>query len=271
MVQLLIVDDESLAIEGIKTAVDWEKLGVSSVFTAFNIRQAKEIFDNRIIDVMLCDIEMPQGSGLELLAWVREKYPRTECIFLTCHADFKYAQQAIQLGSLDYILKPVPSAELEAIITKAIAKINRESKLQQYSSYGQLWFRQIAGKGMENTNTAENSESVIERVKEYIALHIDRDLNREEIANHVYLNPDYLTRIFKKETGLSLMEFVSQERIKVAKELLAQTVLAVSAVAARVGYTNFSHFAKIFRKYTNMSPNDFKRKHASTSDSFNNS
>lgn len=137
--QMLIVDDEMLFVEGLKSDLHWETFGVSTVHTAYNIRQAKEIYEAHPIDIMLCDIEMPQGSGLELLTWVRERYPKTESIFLTCHADFKFAQQAIQLGCFDYLLKPVALAQLEEVIVKARAKINKESELQQYSRYGQFW------------------------------------------------------------------------------------------------------------------------------------
>lgn len=113
MYQILIVDDEVHAVKGIRSGMDWNRLGITAVFTAYTVRQAKELFEREHIDIMLCDIEMPQASGLELTKWVRERYPKTETIFLTCHADFKYAKQALQLGSLDYILKPVPFAELE--------------------------------------------------------------------------------------------------------------------------------------------------------------
>lgn len=88
---------------------------------------------------MFCDIEMPQGSGLDLLAWVREYYPSTESVFLTCHADFHFAKQAIQLGSFDYLLKPVPIPELESVIVKVIAKRSEESKRNEFSRFGQYW------------------------------------------------------------------------------------------------------------------------------------
>jgi len=88
MYRLLIVDDEAFIANGIKSSVDWHKLGIVSVSIASNVRQAKEEFQNQPFDMMICDIEMPQGSGLELYEWVREEYPQTECIFLTCHADF---------------------------------------------------------------------------------------------------------------------------------------------------------------------------------------
>lgn len=141
MWNLIIVDDENLIVEDIKASIDWNKLGISNVFTAFSMRRAKEIFERDKINIMLCDIEMPQGSGLELLSWVRENSPKTESIFLTCHADFSYAKEAVRLGSLDYILKPIPYEELEKAITKAIDKVSKDSQLEEFSRFGEFWFK----------------------------------------------------------------------------------------------------------------------------------
>jgi two-component system, response regulator YesN len=141
MLNLLIVDDEKLIVEEIKLKVDWIKLGISNVFTAYSMRQAIEMFENNKINIMLCDIEMPRGNGLELLSWVKEHSPKTEAIFLTCHADFAYAKEAVRLGSLDYILKPVSAEELEAAVVKAAKKISKDNELEEYSRFGQFWFK----------------------------------------------------------------------------------------------------------------------------------
>ncbi|MDR6881694.1 helix-turn-helix domain-containing protein [Bacillus sp. 3255] len=528
MLQLLIVDDEIHAVEGIRSGVNWEKLGISSVFSAFTVKQAKEVFESERIDIMLCDIEMPQANGLELAEWVSEKYPLTLTIFLTCHADFKYAKLALQLGSIDYILKPIPFIELEKTIQKAIGKIHKDSELAQFSQYGQFWFQHqpmlierfwmdlihqaippaaeavrnaaaernipydeamtfvpvllsvqrwhkgltlreekimeyalknaaeelivgnkqngqvialdggrllailpaegnadpelllkhkcesyitacgqyfycdlscyigspvhghdiysmvnrlrdveknnvaynnkvflvssyplqsslhalpdmglwavmmkegefdkvlqdaiayvermvqqdrldakllqqfyqdfqqmmyvalqtkgiqahqlfgdnvslnfsenatrsvtnlvswmnhAVGRAMEYADTVGQSESVVNRVISYIKRHIAEDLSREDIANHVFLNPDYLTRIFKKETGMAISDYLFQERLKLAQELLVKTDMPISAVASHIGYANFSHFSRMFKKHTDMNPNEYRQLH----------
>lgn len=141
MTQVLIVDDENIVVEDLLTTFDWKKLGITKVFTAFSMKQAKEVFRNNTVDIMLCDIEMPQGSGLDLLAWVKENHPKVESIFITCHMDFGYAKEAIRLGSLGYILKPISFEELEASINKAIEKIKNDSKLAEQSNYSKFWFK----------------------------------------------------------------------------------------------------------------------------------
>ncbi|MGO4374434.1 response regulator, partial [Paenibacillus sp. MCAF20] len=139
--QILLVDDEAHAIEGVKSDLDLAKLQISNLFTAWNIRKAKEILEQERIDILLCDIEMPHGSGLELQAWLREHQPHIVTIFLTSHADFKYAKEALKLGSLDYLLKPVMADELEGAIRKAQELIDRNGEISRNSQSHQLWMK----------------------------------------------------------------------------------------------------------------------------------
>ncbi|MFK4996896.1 helix-turn-helix transcriptional regulator [Bacillus sp. N9] len=79
------------------------------------------------------------------------------------------------------------------------------------------------------------------------------------MANHVYLNPDYVTRIFKRETGLSISEYLQQERIDTAKKLLIHTNKPISDIAIESGYSSFSYFSTIFKKVTQCSPVEFRK------------
>jgi two-component system, response regulator YesN len=143
MFRVLIVDDEIYAVKGLVDGVNWERLGVIQVFEAYNAREAKAILDNELIDLMICDIEMPEMNGLSLLEWVREMHPELDVVFLTCHAEFGYAKQALRLGSRDYLLKPVVFAELEEIVVKYLEEVQKkkyESKqLETFKKYYRLW------------------------------------------------------------------------------------------------------------------------------------
>ncbi|KOP65587.1 AraC family transcriptional regulator [Bacillus sp. FJAT-18019] len=534
MHQLLIVDDEAIAVESLKSGINWSELGISRVFTAYNAQLAQEVISREAIDLLVCDIEMPQGSGLDLLKWVREYNPAIEAIFLTCHADFHYAKQAIQLGSFDYLLKPVPFEELKAVVEKAIEKLEQENQLNEFSRFGKywvqhqpllverfwldilnqsisghaqairkaaeernipysdemtflplliqvrrwekpvtlrdekiveyairksaeeilqdqggqcilvsvepgrllvllngdgysaknaqslksrcetyidacrryfyasvscyigkavhgdqiasmylrlvkmnennvayeenvflleeelaspanqhllpdmslwaillkegaydrvlaaamafidsqvkdnqltlsllnqfiqdfqqmfyyvlqvkgiqahqlfgdpesldlyakssrsatnslMWVQHLIGKAADFTSSVEHSPSVVEKVKEYIHQHLSEDLSREDIASQVFLNPDYLTRVFKKETGMSISDYLLQQRLNIAASLLANTGLSVSSIAAQIGYANFSHFSRMFKKYYGKSPLEYRQEHSGTS------
>jgi two-component system, response regulator YesN len=129
------------------------------------------------------------------------------------------------------------------------------------------WVNHTVGKANAQAQAAAETNEVVGNVKKYIALNLDQDeMSRDDIAAQVYLNPDYLSRIFKKETGLSISDYVLQERISAAKELLGHTNIPVSAVATSVGYSNFSHFTKIFKKYTERNPMEYRHQMQEQSD-----
>ena len=525
---VLIVDDEIHSIRGVQAGVNWEKHDITSVYTANNLRQAQEVFINNQVDLLLCDIEMPKGSGLDLLKWVREHYPETEAIFLTCHSDFFYAKQALQLKSFNYLLKPVDYQELEDVIHDALEKIkiDREAKMVEesylrlkkshhsvmqerfwldlihqafpatketiekqmknyhlsytdvntflpilfhvqewkenlsvheekvseyalnkalaeiveeynmdgyvlnlevgyvlmiialetpinlkefnencnqfilefaqffscdlcgyignhvpieelvgmvqtlqefdsnnvtesnktmvcnknkkclcsspliptadwtslmksgpkekfleainlfftnwkksdenitaqslhlfYQDFLQLifyvlqvkgiqanqvysqnlltekpqrvlkslnslhnWVIYIADVAMDQLHLPQEKGSVVDMVKKFIHHHLgEQRLSREDIASFVYLNPDYLTRVFKKQTGLSISDYLQLQRIEYAKKLLKETNLPVSEVALSAGYSNFSYFSTIFKKFTKFNPMEYRK------------
>ncbi len=526
MYSVLIVDDDDHDIRKVKTGIDPNIIPIDKIYTANNIQQAKGILLCKQIDILLCDIEMPQGTGIELLEWGQEKNQDTVTVLLTCHTDFKYAKQAVRLGCLDYLLKPVDLEELNSVLKKADIVLKKKTETLRINDYQQMWkkitplvmesfwfnlinnmelstedaikamiesmnipitmtmkffpilltiqryqkdlsarnqkitehvikqsinkiflkedcspqiiklndmdyivilsfenpeyskrktmkencealiricngvccdascfigemtnvsdfsnviavlktlrnenvilnqvidiqeveeksevstpninlwttllkkgkekevieeifvyfkvlyrtgninlnvlkqFRQdflhmihlllnqnsistreffcdavsleleeksinsteemsiwvkhTIRKALERINAIERSNDVVEKVKEYIALHLDEeDLSRETIAHYTFLSPDYLSKIFKKESGFSISDYIIQERFKKARELLVSTDLSVSAVVSAVGYSHFSFFSKMFKKIVGCTPIEYRKR-----------
>lgn len=136
---LLIVDDEFYSVENLRAKLDWAALGFGQVLCAYSMAQAQEIFRRETIDILLCDIEMPQGSGLDLLEWVRGEGFPTVCIFLTCYAEFGYASKALHLGSSDYLLKPVDREELLAAVERAIEQVRQQEAQRTNALHAGYW------------------------------------------------------------------------------------------------------------------------------------
>lgn len=151
-ISILIVDDDKLLVDKLEETVQWEKTGISMVFTAYNIRQAQKLLSEFPIRLLLCDIDMPQGSGLELLEWIRSCRMETECIFLSSYANFAYAQKALRLSTREYLLKPISNQDLENVLQKIVREIREEAKEEESTKKGrnkeQFWeefFRDPAG------------------------------------------------------------------------------------------------------------------------------
>lgn len=130
---ILIVDDDVLAVQGIRSAIWTKKLGIDCIFCAYRVQEAKEILKKEKIDIALCDIEMPKGNGLELMAWIRQERYSVTMMILTSHADFQYATSAIKLGSFDYLLKPATDEELNGALERAIQKRKETQYLEKES------------------------------------------------------------------------------------------------------------------------------------------
>lgn len=101
-------------------------------------------------------------------------------------------------------------------------------------------------------------KSLTEQTKDYVEAHLGERLQNDQIAQALFLNVDHLNRIFKKETGMTLSEYISVKRIDRAKLLLLTTRMPVSEVAMSVGFQSFSYFSKIFKKRVGVEPSKFR-------------
>jgi two-component system response regulator YesN len=500
---LLIVDDEWYAVKGISQGIDWAQAGIDTVLEAFSGEKAKAILDRQSVDVLICDIEMPDISGLELSRWCTQRHPAVKIIFLTGHASFPYANEALRLKAFDYVLKPVDHARLMGIVKSALRKAQEEGAMEsdaerwkEYSAqleaqrpertrlfwrnvidnrlgresirawlslqeidldapglvtpvavwtddgggtmrdedivafvlderldevvltrfagcrlkdpeldtllllYGnppanlqdrlgkllrslegelhrslnwqigdaaapealwwavrrlraglartapggeasaaedfdwacalltlpkdQLharldqtfaelsaqnrplrlyaerlrfkgaalsladrfgfskdavcvlqalpdspefspaslrWVHQAIDLCLEEINICPISDNaLIALTRQYIRTHLAQDLTRETIAAHVYLHPSYLSRLFKHEMGVTLSDYITAERVQAACRLLESPAIKIGAVAAQVGYPQFSYFCRVFRRVTGMSPQEYRQK-----------
>lgn len=478
--KLLIVDDQSTVVQGLLHCTNWAAMGFTVVDTALNAVDAKASLLRQEAEVMLCDIEMPMESGLDLLDWLRQRGMTTRCIFLTAHAEFRYAQEALRLGGFDYIMQPAPYEQVADAVSRALDNVKEEwaalelqsrgavfddqkkeivetmlrgfllgnapgssltafeelslvprrerecwvalmqplrwkqgeepwelsllstavgnmssevftplqvlsvtvaipaeqclvlvlqsrvgepleadyitrqlnylqsacaqyihceaafypegpqpfeqapeiyQKLLQagcaqameqeacqlldkltannqlnsqtlryfYQDFMQMLFSlpekkrqddmfrepealELYRNGMKtvpdmkalvhyvasvwDSETEENSQSTVEIIMAYIAEHLENELRREELAEVVHLNPDYMARLFKKETGMNLKDYIIQQKMQEAQSLLCTTNLPISLIAAKVGYTNFGHFSTSYKKFYHKTPQE---------------
>lgn len=132
MYNVLVVDDEIVAIRGIVKGIDWSSLPIANMFTALDAEEARDILTSNRIHVVVSDIDMPKENGIKLLNWVNEHSPRTVTIFLTGHADFVYAQQAVQLNCFEYLLKPIDHNLLKASVVRALELIGTREREEMF-------------------------------------------------------------------------------------------------------------------------------------------
>lgn len=224
---ILIVDDDMATVTAICDSVDWERLGIRKVERAYNIAMAKPVLEKVEIDIVVCDIEMPMGSGIELLRWIRENRIACEFLFLTCHEDFRYATAAIQYEAAGYLVKPFNITRMELELIRVIRKIEDKRQLQRDSDYGR-WM-------------AKNREKVMNDFWQELLFRkmgSDREsLRRELEIRHLELNLDRQYRAVgvkvgsleeaAGELGRDLLEFACERFIGEAleEELVNESVI----------------------------------------------
>ena len=112
-------------------------------------------------------------------------------------------------------------------------------------------------KGISDKNENSN-RMMVALVKEYIWQNMKEEISMKQIADHVHLSSDYMTKLFKKETGLTIKEYMIKKRMERARELLQSSEKTVSDIALEVGYDNLSYFIRQFRGFYGVTPKQYQ-------------
>lgn len=245
--QLLIVDDEKLVADSMADYVDWASTGFEVCAVAYGVEEAMDILRKKQIDVMLTDIIMGDGTGLELIERAINVNSDLKCVILSGHEEFSYAKKAIRLGVYDYLVKPVDFDELEKLFLNLCQQLKGRN----------------AESGEKKPEILENSQdksegAIVNHVKAYVETHYGEELSLNILADQVYVHPTYLSILFKKKTGSNFKDYVTRVRIEKAKEMLKDLSLRIVDISGKVGYESSKHFSKIFKELTGMTPKDYR-------------
>jgi len=100
----------------------------------------------------------------------------------------------------------------------------------------------------------------IEAAKEYIDSHLNQEVSLEEVADFLGLNPSYFSQMFKQATQETFVHYRMKKRMELARRLLQDASLKIYDIAQEVGYTDYSHFARTFKRWHGLSPTEFRAK-----------
>lgn len=115
---------------------------------------------------------------------------------------------------------------------------------------------------LSNFLESESPDTPVKKAQRYILQNLDQPLSRDDIAAHVFISSGYLGRIFKKELNVSLSEYIYDERMKLAAKMLEQSDQFVTSIALSVGFSNFPYFSTQFKKYSGLTPVEYRKKHS---------
>ena len=242
MLKVLIVEDEEMIRKGIVLTVDWAALDCVVVGEAANGAQGLEAARRLEPSLIITDLKMPQMDGIEMLTALRAEGCTAYVIILTAYDNFAYAQSALRLGAVDYLLKPFHDGDLENAITRVQ---QRQQPAADAAPIG-------------TPRKGDKSKYVLEAM-DYISKHYNEpDISVGTVAQSLNISEGYLSHTFKKETDYTLLNYLTRYRIHKAMELLKDCRVKVYEVAEQVGYRDIAYFSATFKKYAGISPSEYQ-------------
>ncbi len=241
MWKVMIVDDEMPVRKLLQASIDWESLGLEVVAEAASGIQAINIIDDVHPDIVFVDICMPFMNGLEFTEMATTRYPDLFVIVLTGFDDFEYARQCVRLPVVEYMLKPIVKNEVEKVLKRLVDKLAE---------------RNIDEKNSEPEEAALNSFEM-QKIVNYLKLNYkDSTINLTSVAQQFGFNSSYLSRKFKREIGMSFLEYLMKCRMEQAIELKKNN-LKMFETANEVGIPDPNYFGRCFKKYTGSSYSEY--------------
>lgn len=244
MLKVLVVEDEEMIRRGIVLAVDWAALDCVVVGEAANGLEALKAVERLRPSLIITDLKMPQMDGLEMLRRLREQGNNVYVIILTAYDSFTYAQSALRLGAVDFLVKPFHDGDLEQAVTALRRRMEADS--------GE------AALALPELRKGDKSKYVLEAM-DFIGRHYsDPSISIGLIAQHLGISEGHLSHLFKKETDYTLLNYLTRYRIHKAMGLLKDCRVKVYEVAEQVGYRDITYFSATFKKLVGVSPSEYQ-------------
>ncbi|MDP9700145.1 response regulator [Paenibacillus polysaccharolyticus] len=249
---ILIVDDEPRTREGIRKTLEAWSAGKNRIQTVASGVEAREWLASQPADLLITDVRMPELSGLSLVEAIQHFPSKPAVLIMSGYADFNYAQQAIKLGVVDYLLKPIDKEQLLQTVQKALLLHEQQRRIQAMQDIVDPKLVDIRERREQQDNTP------IGEALAYIETHLGEPMTMRELADSLHLNSSYFSVLFKEQVGLNFSEYLMRKRVQRAKELLVQTNLPISEIAERVGYQTDKYFIKVFKSLEDISPSKYR-------------
>lgn len=241
--KVLVVEDEEMIRKGIVLAVDWAAMDCVVVGEAASGVEALEAVERLNPSLIITDLKMPRMDGIEMLRCLRERGNHVYVIILTAYDSFTYAQSALRLGAVDFLLKPFHDGDLEQAVTALRRRMGGAEREEP---------------ALPGLKKGDKSKYVLEAM-DYIGKHYqDPNISISDIALDLGISEGHLSRTFKKETDYTLLNYLTRYRIHKAMELLRDCRVKVYEVAAQVGYRDITYFSATFKRVTGLTPSEYQ-------------
>lgn len=268
MYSILIVDDEKLTRDGLEQYINWNSIGIDDVCTANDGLQALEIARKRSFDILMTDIMMPHLDGVELIRRYRQIDPGVRVILFSGHADADHLKKAINLKTDAYIDKPITLKNVSGVIKDVVWRMDLDKNRKRKDGPDDG--------GTENISPVHRGDSLeiirrilpnfgsfdsrVEQGLSFIAKQFyDSNLSVTTVANHLGISPNYYSTIFKRETGMTIGEYITEIRLANAAYLLQTTNMKLYEVSSAIGISDANYLSILFKKRYGVPPLSYRK------------
>ena len=284
MNRVLVVEDEEMIRKGIVLTVDWKALDCEVAGEAANGEEGLAAAERLKPDIIITDLKMPKMDGIAMLTELRKRGCTSKVIILTAYNSFSYARSALRLGAVDFLLKPYHDGELEEAILR-LRELYPEDDAEETAGEA------AAGSGTADPGASETAVGTVSgsageagaggagkaedalpvpelwdgqgsryvrQAVAYIREHYsDPDICVSEIAGALGISEGHLSHMFKKETGGTILFWMTRCRIREAIRLLKEGRMKIYEVAEAAGYRDIAYFSSTFKRVTGHSPSEY--------------
>lgn len=270
MYRVLLVDDEQIERMALAKKIDRYYGDKVEIYHAVNGREAVAMCGEQKNDIVIMDISMPEMNGVMAAKYIRKMDDQCSIIFLSAYDDFEYARNAIKVRALDYLLKPCDMNDLLAVMDTALQKLDKENAFNGNSISGKEQNKETQIDGSNYNNVRENrpkrtdnvrnsdEQTTIKYLKEYVENNYIYDISMQEAAEEMGYSDAYFSKLFKQYFNQNFTAYLTEYRIKKAKELLSNTNHSIKDISRMVGYTDSNYFAKIFKRLVGEIPSKYR-------------
>ncbi len=245
---LLIIDDNTELLTVMKRLFRKRY----QVLTATDGKETYEILNNQKVDIIICDVMLPDINGWELCSHIKEdlRFSHIPVIILTAKNGVDDRIASYEAGADGYIAKPFESKILLARINNLIkASITR-----------QRLFRKEENPNLDNLAYPQADKRFLQSVIDNIKQHLeDETYGLEQLAVEVHMSKSTLYRKIKSMTGMAPLDFVRNIKMKQACIMLIEGRRNISEIAYSVGFTSPKYFSKCFKEEFGVSPSDYNK------------
>lgn len=280
MADLLLVDDEAIVRIGVKTCVNWDRLGIANIYEASNGSEALRIIQDHSIDIIITDIKMSVMDGFSMLEKLRELPGSSpKIIVMSCYNDYENMRQAMEYGVKDFLFKPkMYPDDIEASIRKVLGTPPPEyddfregsaALLQEISgeSYMEQFVRLISLIQEKRPSLHDAVQAVIDFLNRLMEFDTEKDSGLHVLSTILFQNLYEIKKCLSAEDFLTVLNSIrnraehTQSR-KIPEELsealqyidlhLTDPDLCQEAVAEHAGLS-VSHFCRLFKNVMGVS------------------